>query len=183
MSSCGTIAGKQNPARVKIKMGGCMIQIKKSATADTRTCDVTKVSREELLKASKQHIADVRLAMDHFQWLIQRASDKHDWTKLEGIDEFYSDFKTGFKVQGWLDKHKLTERHHISVPQGVREDVDLIDVLEFAADIVMAGMARSGSVYPLTLSPELLERAFQNTVELLKAEVRVGEARDARTAE
>ena len=35
----------------------------------------------------------------------------------------------------------------------------------------MAGMGRSGSVYPLRLSPELLERAFQNTVELLKAQV------------
>ena len=150
-----------------------MIQIKKSATADTRTCDVTKVSREELLKASKQHIADVRLAMDHFQWLIQRASDKHDWTKLEGIDEFYSDFKTGFKVQGWLDKHKLTERHHISVPQGVREDVDLIDVLEFAADIVMAGMARAGSVFDLKVPDEVLQKALANTINKLKAEVKV----------
>jgi len=39
----------------------------------------------------------------------------------------------------------------------------------------MAGMARSGSVYPLQLSPELLERAFQNTVEMLKREVVVSE--------
>jgi hypothetical protein len=37
----------------------------------------------------------------------------------------------------------------------------------------MAGMARSGSVYPLSLPPELLERAFQNTVSLLKENVRV----------
>ena len=35
----------------------------------------------------------------------------------------------------------------------------------------MAGMARSGSVYPLKLPPELLERAFQNTVERLKSQV------------
>lgn len=42
----------------------------------------------------------------------------------------------------------------------------------------MAGMGRSGSVYALKLSPELLERAFQNTVELLKSEVIV-EADDA----
>jgi hypothetical protein len=58
----------------------------------------------------------------------------------------------------------------------VREDVNLIDVLDFIADCVMAGMARSGSVYPLTLSPELLERAFQNTVSMLKAEVVVASA-------
>jgi hypothetical protein len=36
---------------------------------------------------------------------------------------------------------------------------------------VKAGMARSGSVYDLTMTPELLERAFKNTVELLKGEV------------
>lgn len=56
---------------------------------------------------------------------------------------------------------------------GIPADVNLIDVLDFIADCVMAGMARSGSVYPLVLPPELLERAFQNTVELLKANVRV----------
>ena len=32
-------------------------------------------------------------------------------------------------------------------------------------------MARSGSVYELKLGPEILERAFQNTVELLKRNV------------
>jgi hypothetical protein len=34
-------------------------------------------------------------------------------------------------------------------------------------------MARSGSVYELKLTDELLQRAFQNTVELLKAQVKV----------
>lgn len=38
---------------------------------------------------------------------------------------------------------------------------------------VMAGMARSGEVYPLELPDELLQRAFQNTVELLKSNVEV----------
>lgn len=49
--------------------------------------------------------------------------------------------------------------------------------LERIADCVMAGMARSGNVYPLTLNADLLERAFQNTVELLKAEVVVEDAK------
>jgi len=40
---------------------------------------------------------------------------------------------------------------------------------------VMAGMARSGSVYPLELPPELLARAFQNTVALLTAAVVVAD--------
>ncbi len=54
---------------------------------------------------------------------------------------------------------------------GIREDVNLIDVLDFIADCVMAGMARSGSVYPLKLDAVILERAFQNTVEALKSNV------------
>ena len=37
----------------------------------------------------------------------------------------------------------------------------------------MAGMARSGSVYALNIDPEVLMRAFQNTVELLKKNVEV----------
>ena len=36
-----------------------MIEIEKSPTADTRTCDVSKVEKSELLRASQQHIADV----------------------------------------------------------------------------------------------------------------------------
>lgn len=37
-------------------------------------------------------------------------------------------------------------------------------------------MARSGSVYELKLSDELLQRAFRNTTELLKAQVVVKES-------
>jgi len=44
-------------------------------------------------------------------------------------------------------------------------------LLDFIADCVMAGMGRSGTVYPLNLEPEVLMRAFANTVELLKKEV------------
>jgi hypothetical protein len=44
-------------------------------------------------------------------------------------------------------------------------------VLEHIADCVMAGMGRSGTVYELKLSDELLQRAFRNTVELLKSRV------------
>jgi hypothetical protein len=54
-------------------------------------------------------------------------------------------------------------------------DVNLIDVLDMIADCVMAGMARSGSVYPLNIDTAVLMRAFQNTVELLKSHVTVQE--------
>jgi hypothetical protein len=44
---------------------------------------------------------------------------------------------------------------------------------EYVADCVMAGMARSGDVYALEASDELLRRAFENTVVLLKSQVTV----------
>lgn len=56
---------------------------------------------------------------------------------------------------------------------GVPKDVNLLDVLEYIADCVMAGMARSGEVYALEMSPELLNEAFLNTIDILKAEVKV----------
>jgi hypothetical protein len=65
---------------------------------------------------------------------------------------------------------------------GVPADVNLIDVLDYIADCVMAGMARSGSVYPSALPPDLLTTAFQNTVALLKAQVVVVPTPDAVTA-
>ena len=148
-----------------------MIEIQKSATADTRTCDFTKVSRQTLLESSVQHIGDVREALAFFVAEILQASKRHDFDKITDIDGFHRDFVTGFAQTTWWDAHRQLNRHHLTQADGVRDDVNLIDVLDFIADCVMAGMARSGSVYELKLTPELLERAFQNTVTLLKAQV------------
>jgi hypothetical protein len=148
-----------------------MIQIGTSATADTRTCDFTKVSKETLLASSKQHIGDVREAHQFFSRKIAEAMLAHDTDKLTDIDGFHADFVTGFKQTAWWDRHRPLNRHHLQQEDGIPADVNLIDVLDFIADCVMAGMARSGSVYPLVLPAELLERAFQNTVTLLKSQV------------
>jgi hypothetical protein len=148
-----------------------MIRISKSETADTRTCDFANVTKDTLLVSSKQHISDVRRALDFFMAQVCKAGQNHDPDKLTDIDGFHADFVTGFKEHGWWDRHRTLNRHHLTMEDGVPADVNLIDVLDFIADCVMAGMARSGSVYPLALPPELLERAFQNTVELLKREV------------
>jgi hypothetical protein len=153
-----------------------VIHIQPSPTADTRTCDFTKVSKETLLVSSRQHIRDVRQALAFFMARLVEAGERHDTDKISDIDGFHADFVTGFKVTDWWDRHRKLNRHHLTEEDGIPADVNLIDVLDFIADCVMAGMARSGSVYPLQLSPELLERAFQNTVELLKREVIVERA-------
>jgi hypothetical protein len=148
-----------------------MIKIQQSQTADTRTCDFANVSRDTLFASSKQHISDVRRALDYFMAKVCEAGQNHDPDKLTDIDGFHADFVTGFKQTGWWDRHRQLNRHHLNMDDGIPADVNLIDVLDFIADCVMAGMARSGSVYPLNLPPELLDRAFQNTVELLKGQV------------
>lgn len=150
-----------------------MIIVKPSPTADTRTCDFANTSKETLLISSQQHIADVGAALAFFGGLITRAAVAHDTDKLTDIDGFHADFITGFAQTGWWDRHRRLNRHHLMQEDGVPADVNLIDVLDCIADGVMAGMTRRGSVYPLKLPPELLERAFQNTVELLKAQVHV----------
>lgn len=148
-----------------------MIEIRKSHTADTRTCDFAATSKETLLASSRQHIGDVVQAIAFFQSKLTKAAGEHDYDKLTTIDHFHSDFITGFKQTGWWDNHRRIHRHHIDKADGVPPDVNLLDVLEHIADCVMAGMARSGSVYDLKLSDELLQRAFKNTTELLKSQV------------
>lgn len=148
-----------------------MIVVKPSPTADTRTCDFKNVTQEQLLESSKQHIGDVRKALGFFVSRIYQAQADHDTDKITDIEGFHADFVTGFTEHTWWDRHRKLNRHHLTEADGIPDNVNLIDVLDFIADCVMSGMARSGSVYPLALSPDTLNKAFQNTVTLLKQEV------------
>ena len=148
-----------------------MITIKKSATADTRTCDWSKVTKNQLKESSLQHIEDVTKGIDFFKRMLDISAIRHDEDKLTDLDGFHRDFQTGFKQTEWWDKHRKINRHHLLQEDGVPVDVNLIDVLDMITDCVMAGMGRAGSVYPLEITPELLKRAFDNTVERLKVEI------------
>jgi hypothetical protein len=113
--------------------------------------------------------------MEFFQKMLQDAGQLHDFDKLSEIDWFLKDFQTGFKETGWWDNHRKVNRHHILQDDGARDDVNLVDVLELIVDCVMAGMARAGDVYTLEIKPELLMKAFENTVKLIKQNVKVVE--------
>jgi hypothetical protein len=152
-----------------------MIVVKKSPTADTRTCDFANINKNTLHASSLQHIADVRSAIDFFRHSLLEAGERHDFDKITDIDGFHRDFVTGFKETTWWDNHRKVNRHHLLQADGVPDDVNLIDVLDMIADCVMAGMARSGSVYALDINSKVLMRAFENTVQLLKSEVTVEE--------
>jgi len=148
-----------------------MIEIEKSETADTRTCDYKNVSKETLRQSSLQHIQDVRKGLSFFKGIIDEASINHDTDKITDIDGFHEDFLTGFEKTDWWEKHKKLNRHHLN--DVVPANVNLIDVLDMIADCIMAGMARSGEVYPIAINPDVLLQAFNNTVELLKKNVSV----------
>lgn len=152
-----------------------MIEIKKSATADTRSCDYKNVTKEQLLLSSKQHINDIEKGAKFFSDMIEFSAMIHDHDKIWNIDQFHEDFITGFKQTIWWDNHRQVNRHHLLAPDGVPDDVNLIDVLDMIIDCVMAGLARTGHVYPLEIDPDVLMRAFNNTVELLKENVKVVE--------
>lgn len=145
-----------------------MIEIKKSTCADSRSCDYTKVSKEDLYFATKSHISDVRNCLDFFRESLLLSGKEHDYSKIDNLDLFHSEFKKGFQQNSFLKLHYSEERHHLLAENGVRDDVTLIDVLEFIADNVAAGKARSGEVWPMQLSSEVLQKAFNNTVDLLK---------------
>jgi len=154
------------------------IIIKKSPTADSRTA-TGEVSKQELYDSSVQHINDVRKALCFFMEKLADAGVNHDYTKIDdpdgmGITAFYDAFSkklTGdaFKAEKWFKRHVSEERHHVN--DRCPNDVNLIDLLERIADITTAGMARSGSIYDDTLSPEILMKAYSNTIKLLKEQI------------
>lgn len=156
-----------------------MITIKKSSTADTRTCDKSTVTEQQLLESSVQHIGDVGKGIAFFAGRLTEAASIHDYDKLSKIGWFHKDFTTDIVIPGtstpvpggWLENHYRIHRHHCDKDGGCPDDVNLIDVLEHIADCVMAGMGRAGDVWPIKLSDELLQRAVANTAALLKSNV------------
>jgi len=150
-----------------------MIKIKKSQCADTRTCDWTNVSKDELLKNSRQHIRDVGEGINYLIELMEDAAYSHDHTKIVNIDEFHNDFKTGFTTTDWWQMHQQKERHHLKDPAYVQDDVNLIDILEMIVDGVMAGLARTGKYRKEDIPDSLLRKAFDNTIDQLLKEVEV----------
>ena len=151
------------------------ILIKKSSTADTRTCDWSKVSKDQLYEASKQHIEDVRRGLFFLMEKLRIALLDHDRTKLAYIDLFHREFQTGFKTIEWWEMHQKEERHHFNNPDYIQDDVNLLDVLEQIVDGVMAGMARSGQYRKEVPSAQLLLKAYENTAKLLLEQVEVEE--------
>ena len=150
------------------------IYIKKNPNGDTRTAP-KNVTYEQFQKSNDMHRDDVRNVMEYLAFLIDRAGEVHNFTKKTAEPQFYKDFLstmndgTNFIEDKWYKMHIEKERHHLL--SYCPDDVDLLDVLEMIADCVCAGMARSGEVRDLEISTDILEKAVQNTVKLIAAEI------------
>lgn len=148
------------------------IIIKQSKDADTRSAEGL-VTKKQLLQNTYSHISDVN---NIGNWLVDKFVEQlkqHDHTKVDYIDEFYEDFtnqlqadnKPNFKEMPWFKNRHMTERHHLN--DSVPDDVNLLDVLEMVIDCTSAGLARSGNVYDITIPVDVLNKAINNTKQLI----------------
>lgn len=133
-----------------------------------------QMNDEQLLRATTKHMD---LVFDGLEFFVNQMFDhgeKHDYTKLEKFPDYHLAIQSGMiKESPWYKYHITEERHHLLA--NVADDVNLIDVMEYICDCVMAGSARSDKIYDITLSDEVLQKAFKNTVDMLKKEVVVKE--------
>lgn len=149
------------------------VLIEPTPHADTRTIE-TDITEEMLMSDTLKHIEAVNNLLKHSALKLVEAGKVHDRTKIgEDFDAFFKIIKSGktgedFFRSRWYKKHIREERHHIN--SRVPKKVNLYDVLEMITDIVAAGLARTGKVYPVNLTDEVLQDAVKNTVALLISE-------------
>lgn len=157
------------------------ILIKNTAYADSRTAP-EDIDRDKLYKATANHIKDVERGMDYFSKQIHEAGLRHDFTKMDCFDEVYAPSvlsghtDDSFKQGDWYKRHISEERHHVN--DNAHSDVDLVDIIEHLVDVVMSGLGRSGFVNSryTDISPELLYRAYWNSVNKLENIVQISNA-------
>ena len=150
-----------------------IVKMKKNTLGDTRTAK-RMPTREEFNHSNWLHKDDVLNLATEFATELVKCCGSHDWTKVSEpyASMFYDLMKStiengeDFMSGEWAHLHyNVLERHHLS--RHCPDDVDLFDVLEMIFDIVSAGMARSGKVYPIEISSEVLQKAVSNTVDCL----------------
>ena len=150
------------------------VKIKRNTNGDTRVATHVPTI-EEFFKANYTHTEDVKNIAGLFAQILGYSVSDHDWTKRNEPyrSMFYRDMAAAmehgknFTDGEWAKLHYYElERHHLN--RHCPEDVDLFDVIEMICDCIAAGMARSGEVRDIEISPEVLSKSIKNTVEILK---------------
>ena len=158
-----------------------IVKMERNCLGDTRTA-THMPTREEFREANWSHKDDVLNLAVAFATELRSRVGNHDWTKVQApYDEmFYGLMKStiedgaDFMDGEWARLHyDVLERHHLS--RHCPSDVTLFDVLEMLFDCVSAGVTRSGSVYPIDISDEILQKAVSNTVDYLVKHIEVAD--------
>lgn len=126
------------------------------------------ISMDNLLSASITHIKDVKKVANFISDTLKSRANRHDFDKLSDIDSFYRAHKSGWRDTEWWENHKKISNHH---PDLSKKDIDLLDIIEMIIDCSVAGLARNGRIYNITIHPEILQRAFDNTVKLIETNI------------
>lgn len=110
------------------------------------------VEREAAINDTRVHVDLVNKFLEIVSRALLYRGLSHDWTKFDFPELTF-------------EEHMKIERHHLNIPSGVHDDVDLLDVLEFTCDCVSAGLQRSGKINLdfLKVPEEVLQRAVFNT--------------------
>lgn len=141
------------------------MEIEKSETADSCSCNYENVTYEDILKSTKSHISDVKQGLEFAIMILREKGLNHDYTKLKYSELFHKEFKEGFKKNTeWWDKHQDEERHHLKDEKYIQDDVNLFDVIEMIIDGVMSGLSRTGEYKDQEIPKLLLKKAYDNTI-------------------
>lgn len=156
-----------------------MIKVKKHTEGDTRVAkEIPSIS--DFNYANIDHISDVKKLVDFFASELHKSASSHDWTKITEPyrSMFYRDMcavmegRMNFYDGEWSKLHyNSLERHHLA--RHCPDDVNMFDVIEMLCDCVAAGMARHGDVYEVVVPPDVLKKAVDNTVEILKNKIEI----------
>lgn len=139
----------------------------------------------EFREANDSHITEVSAMMKSFADELELQGQRHDWTKK--CEPYCSMFYRNLcsTIEGSIDffdgewsklHYTELERHHLN--QHVPDDVNLLDVIEMLCDCVCAGAARSkdtNSIYDISIPSDVLTKAVENTVNMLKNSVYIQE--------
>lgn len=156
-----------------------VVEINKLPNTNSREAKKGNISFEDFSNETNIHREDVKNVLYFLASKLEEAGDKHDWTKKERERQFYDSFTAAkekgldFKKDAWYKYHVTTERHHIA--SHVAKDINLIDVLEMISDCCCAGLARSGEIRDIEIKPDVLMKAFNDTVQLTKDSIRLDE--------
>ena len=166
-----------------------IVKMERNCLGDTRTA-THMPTREEFREANWSHKDDVLNLAVAFATELRSRVGNHDWTKVQApYDEMFYELMKATIEDGadfmdgeWARLHyDVLERHHLS--RHCPSDVTLFDVLEMLFDCVSAGMTRSGSVYPIEISNEILQKAVSNTVDYLVKHIEVADRKTENCSE